>query len=60
MHLGSILDSATLLCMDCNLVSTPKEVSIPSLLNDSLSENLQNIKTSDKSPIAKIEEYTGQ
>ena len=44
---------------DITLVSTPKEVSTPSLLNNSPSESLRNIKTSssDKSHFAKIENY---
>ena len=43
--------------IDITLVSTPKEVSPPSLLNNSPSESLRNTKTSsfDKSHIAKIE-----
>ena len=45
--------------IDITLVSTPKEVSTPSLLNESPSESLRNTKTSssDKSHIAKIENY---
>ena len=48
--------------IDITLVSTPKEVSTPSLLHNSPSENLQNTKTSssDKSRIAKIENYIHQ
>ena len=44
---------------DITLVSTPKEVSTPLLLNNSPSESLQNTKTSSssKSHIAKIENY---
>ena len=48
--------------IDITLVSTPKEVSTPSLLHNSPSENLRNTKTSssDKSHIAKIENYIDQ
>ena len=48
--------------IDITLVSTQKEVSTPSLLNNSPSENLRNTKTSssDKSHIAKIENYIDQ
>ena len=48
--------------IDINLVSTPKEVSIPSLLNNSPSESQQNTKTfsSNKSHITKIENYLDQ
>ena len=47
--------------IDITLVSTPKEVSSPSLLNSSPSESLQNAKTSsDKTHIAKIENYLDQ
>ena len=44
---------------DITLVITPKEVSTPSLLNNSPSESLRNTKTSssDKSHFAKIENY---
>ena len=47
---------------DTTLASTLKEVSTPSLLNNSPSESLQNTKTSssDKSHVAKIENYIGQ
>ena len=50
------------LAIDITLVSTPKEVSTPSLLNNSSSESLQITKTSsfDKSHIAKIENYIDQ
>ena len=50
-----LLDNIELL-IDITLVSTPKEVSPPSLLNNSPSESLRNTKTSsfDKSHIAKI------
>ena len=34
--------------IDITLVSTPKEVSTPSLLHNSLSENLQNTKNIDQ------------
>ena len=48
--------------IDITLVSTPKEVSTPSLLHNSPSENLPNRKTSfsDKLHIAKIENYIDQ
>ena len=48
--------------VDITLVSTLKEVSTPSLLNNSPSESLRNTKTSssDKSHIAKIEKYIDQ
>ena len=48
--------------IDFTLVSTPKEVSTPSLLNNISSENLRNAKTSsfDKSHVAKIEDYVDQ
>ena len=48
--------------IDITLVSTPKEVSTPSLSNNSPSERLRNTKTSssDKSHIAKIENYIDQ
>ena len=48
--------------IDITLVSTPKEVSTPSLLNNSPSESLRNTKTSssNKSHIAKIENYIDQ
>ena len=48
--------------VDITLVSTLKEVSTPSLLNNSPSESLRNTKTSssDKSHIAKIENYIDQ
>ena len=48
--------------IDITLVSTPKEVSTPSLLHNSPSENLGNTKTSssNKPHIAKIENYIDQ
>ena len=48
--------------IDVTLVSTPKEVSTPSLLHNSPSGNLPNTKTSssDKSHIAEIENYIDQ
>ena len=47
--------------IDITLVSAPKGVSTPSLLNNSPSERLRNTKTSsDKSHIAKIENYIDQ
>ena len=48
--------------IDITLVSTPKEVSTPSLLNNSPSKSLRNTKTSssDESHIAKIENYIDQ
>ena len=48
--------------IDITLVSTPKEVSTPSLLNNSPSESLRNTKTSssDKSHVTKIENYIDQ
>ena len=48
--------------IDITLASTPKEVSTASLLHNSLSENLQNTKTSssNKSHIAKIENFIDQ
>ena len=48
--------------IDITLVRTSKEVSTPSLLHNSPSENLRNTKTcsSDKSHIAKIENYIDQ
>ena len=56
-----LLDNIDLL-IDITLVSTPKEVSTPLLLNNSPSESLQNTKTSfsNKSHIAKIENYKDQ
>ena len=47
---------------DITLVRTPKEVSTPSLLYNSPSENIRNTKTSssDKSHIAKIENCVDQ
>ena len=47
---------------DITLVRTPKEVSTPSLLHNSPSENIRNTKTSsyDKSHIAKIENCIDQ
>ena len=51
-----------MLPINITLVSTPKEVSTLSLLNNSPSENLRNTKTlsSDKSHIAKIDNYVYQ
>ena len=48
--------------IDITLVSTPKEVSNPSFLNNSPSASLQNTKISSsyKSHIAKIENYIDQ
>ena len=48
--------------IDITLVSTPKEVSTPSLLNNSPSESLLNTKTSssDKSHVTKIKNYIDQ
>ena len=48
--------------INITLVSTPKEVSTPSLLHNSPSEYLRNTKTSssDKWHIAKIENYIDQ
>ena len=48
--------------IDITLVSTPKESSTPSLLKNSPSESLRNAKisSSDKSHIAKIENYIDQ
>ena len=46
--------------IDITLVSTPKEVSTPPLLNNSPSESLRNTKLPPKSHIAKIENYIDQ
>ena len=56
-----VLDSIEL-PIDVTLVSTPKEINTPLLLNNSPSESLRNTKTtsSDKSHITKIENYIDQ
>ena len=61
-YFNNLLLDNTEVPIDITLVSTPKEVSTPSLLHNSPSENLRNTKTSssDKSHIAKIENYIDQ
>ena len=61
-YFNNLLLDSTEVPIDITLVSTPKEVSTPSLLHNSPSENLRNTKTSssDKSHIAKIENYIDQ